>query len=73
MRVWVEVSNKMPSNEYVFLICQTQTGRVITVHDNRDRLELELMNPGNENQEGVKAMQALFGGNNGRGGGTAAA
>jgi hypothetical protein len=40
-----QVSDRMPDNEYVYLICQSaRTGRVATVEDNRDRLEIELQN-----------------------------
>jgi hypothetical protein len=41
--VWAEVSDKMPHNEYVYLICQDmRTRRVLTVEDNRARLETEM-------------------------------
>jgi hypothetical protein len=40
--VWAEISDKMAHNEYVFLICQDRRSRkVITIEDNRDRLEVE--------------------------------
>ena len=43
----VQVSNKMPNGEYVFLICQDKrTRRVITIEDNRDRLEAEKLAAG---------------------------
>ena len=35
----------MAANEYVYIICQNaKTGKVVTVEDNRDRLEMELQN-----------------------------
>lgn len=41
----------MADNEYVYIICQNaRTGRVVTIEDNRDRLEDELM--GNKSDEG---------------------
>jgi len=41
--VWAEVSDKMPSNEYVYLIVQDmRTKRILTVEDNRARLETEM-------------------------------
>lgn len=43
--VWAEVSDKMPANEYVYVVFQdARTGKVYTVSDNRDRLEAELDN-----------------------------
>ena len=43
--VWTEVSDRMPANEYVYLVAQDQrTGKVLTVTDNRDRLEEEMEN-----------------------------
>jgi len=43
--VWVEVSDRMPANEYVYIVCQNaRNGQVVTIHDNRDRLEDEAMN-----------------------------
>lgn len=40
--VWVEISDKMAQNDYVFLICQDKrTQRVITLADNRERLIAE--------------------------------
>ena len=42
VRVWAEVSNKMLLNEFVYIICQDmQAGRVITIVDNRDKLEVD--------------------------------
>lgn len=57
--VWAEVSNKMSDNEYVYLICQDmRTGRVITIEDNRDRLELQSQQ---SSEAGGNAMAALAG------------
>ena len=40
--VWAEVSDAMPSNEYVYIIVQNlRSGRVLTLEDNRDRLQEE--------------------------------
>ena len=64
MRVWAEISNKMLPSEYVYLICQDlKTGRVYTIVDNRDRLEMEYAAGGNESSK--NAIYALLGGNNG--------
>ena len=42
VKVWAEVSEKMLLNEYVYIICQDmQTGRVITIVDDRDKLQVE--------------------------------
>jgi hypothetical protein len=42
-QVWAEVSDKMASNEFVYVICQDmRTGRVVTIQDNRARLEAEM-------------------------------
>ena len=39
-----KVSDRMASNEYVYIICQsTRTGRVYTIVDNRERLEQEMV------------------------------
>ena len=41
-QVWAEVSDKMTNTEFVYLIVQdVRTGRVITIHDNRARLEAQ--------------------------------
>ena len=41
--VWAEVSDKMPSNEYVYLIAQDmRSGKVVTIEDNRERLETQM-------------------------------
>jgi len=42
VQVWAEVSSKMAANEFVYVVCQNiRTGRVLTIEDNRDRLEAE--------------------------------
>lgn len=34
----------MAANEYVYIVCQNaRTGRVLTLHDNRDQLESDMM------------------------------
>ena len=41
-QVWAEVSDKMANTEFVYLIVQdVRTGRVVTLHDNRARLEAQ--------------------------------
>jgi hypothetical protein len=43
--VWAEVSDKMSANEYVFIIVQDmRTGRVVTIEDERGRLEADMDN-----------------------------
>ena len=38
-----KVSNMMQADEYVYIIARDmKTGRVITLQDNRDRLEIEM-------------------------------
>lgn len=35
----------MASNEYVYIVCQNaRTGKVVTVSDNRDKLEYDMLN-----------------------------
>jgi len=42
VKVWAEVSDKMLLNEFVYIICQDmQTGRVITIVDDREKLRVE--------------------------------
>ena len=42
VRVWAEISDKMLSNEFLYVICQDmQSGRVITLVDDRDKLQME--------------------------------
>lgn len=42
-QVWAEVSDKMLNTEFVYLIVQdVRTGRVMTIHDNRARLEAQM-------------------------------
>ena len=49
----------MSANEFVYLICQdAYTGRVITIEDNRARLEAEATMT---SSEGKNAMRALLG------------
>jgi hypothetical protein len=49
--VWAEVSNKMADSEYVYLICQDmRTGKVVTIQDNRARLDAEMMTKGPDNE-----------------------
>jgi hypothetical protein len=39
----IQVSNMMQPDEYVYIIARDmKTGRVITLQDNRDRLEIEM-------------------------------
>ena len=50
----------MASNEFVFLICQDKkSGRVVTVYDNRDRLEAE---KSGTSPESLAAIKELYGG-----------
>lgn len=43
--VWCEVSDKMNSNEYVYIVCQDpRTARVVTIVDNRDRVDIASSN-----------------------------
>ncbi len=43
VHVWAEVSDRMKSDEYVYIVCQNaRTGRVLTVEDKRDELEANL-------------------------------
>lgn len=70
--VWAEVSDKMPSNEYVYLIAQDmRNGKVVTIEDNRDRLETQMnMNNMGVGQSGAStgeaknALMKLLGANN---------
>ena len=58
---FAEVSNEMPSGEFVYVLVQDkQSGRVITVVDNRAALTAKRMAGGN--QESASAMQQLLGG-----------
>lgn len=39
-----QISDRMAANEYVYIVCQNaRTGKVLTVHDNRDQLEQDMM------------------------------
>jgi import inner membrane translocase subunit TIM21 len=58
---FAEVSNQMPSGEFVYVLVQDkQSGRVITVVDNRAALTAKRLAGGN--QETASAMQQLLGG-----------
>ena len=62
---FAEVSNDMPSGEYVYILVQDKrTGRVITVVDNRASLTAKKLAGGNS--ETANAMQQLLGGSGGR-------
>lgn len=64
VRVWAEVSSKMLDGEYVYIICQCmQTGRVLTVVDNRDRLEAEALAGASDDSK--SSLLALLGGTSG--------
>ena len=44
-RLFLQVSDQMASNEYVYIVCQNmKNGRVITIVDNRDQLEADMHN-----------------------------
>mmetsp|Transcript_42106 Transcript_42106/g.83722 ORF Transcript_42106/g.83722 Transcript_42106/m.83722 type:complete len:260 (+) Transcript_42106:49-828(+) len=59
--VWAETSDRMAENEYVYLICQsTKTGKVVTVEDNRDRLEMELEQHGGPVDVSANFINNLF-------------
>ena len=50
----------MESNEYVYIIAKcAKTGKVITIQDNRDRLQTEMNMP---TKEGGDALSNLLGG-----------
>eukprot|EP00586_Coscinodiscus_wailesii_P004695 CAMPEP_0172478520 /NCGR_PEP_ID=MMETSP1066-20121228/2544_1 /TAXON_ID=671091 /ORGANISM="Coscinodiscus wailesii, Strain CCMP2513" /LENGTH=291 /DNA_ID=CAMNT_0013238171 /DNA_START=163 /DNA_END=1038 /DNA_ORIENTATION=+ len=64
--VFAEVSNNMPSGEFVYVLVQDKSnGRVITVVDNRSRMAAERMM--GDNKEGANAFASLLGGNKGGG------
>ena len=51
----------MAENEYVYLVCQsTKTGKVVTVEDNRDRLEMELEQHGGPVDVSANFINNLF-------------
>jgi len=61
-QVWAEVSDRMLNTEFVFLIVQdVRTGRVITLHDNRERLEQEFLASGQAGGEGDGVIASLLG------------
>jgi mitochondrial import inner membrane translocase subunit TIM21 len=65
---FAEVSNSMPSGEFVYVLVQDkQTGRVITVIDNRAALTAQRLAGGNT--ETAEAMKQLLSGGGGGGGG----
>ena len=44
VKVWAEASSSMGANEWVYLIVQNQrTGKVMTIEDERDRLQREML------------------------------
>lgn len=50
VHVWAEVSDRMKSDEYVYVIAQNaRSGRVITFSDNRDQLEANMLTSGDDN------------------------
>ena len=60
-QVWAEVSDKMANTEFVYLIVQdVRTGRVVTVHDNRARLEAQF-EEGLASGEGDSVIAQLMG------------
>jgi hypothetical protein len=62
VRVWAEVSDKLARNEWVYLIAQCQrTGRVITIEDNRARIDAEASLAGSPSGS-RNALAALLGG-----------
>jgi chemotaxis response regulator CheB len=61
----------MPSTEFVYIICRTQTGRVITIVDNRDTIDVEIDfaatgGNGGNNDGMTSAIKALLGGSGGK-------
>lgn len=62
--VFVEVSDKMKHDEYVYIICQNvRTGRVLTVVDNRDQLQAGLLG---QSLDGPDFSKFFFGGREGK-------
>lgn len=62
---FAEVSGDMPSGEFVYVLVQDkQTGRVVTVVDNRAALTAQRLAGGNK--ESSEAMKQLLGGSSGR-------
>mmetsp|Transcript_28873 Transcript_28873/g.32380 ORF Transcript_28873/g.32380 Transcript_28873/m.32380 type:complete len:250 (+) Transcript_28873:111-860(+) len=60
---FAEVSSEMPSGEFVYVLVQDkQSGRVITVIDNRAALTANRL--AGDSQESADAMKRLLGGNN---------
>lgn len=59
--VFAEVSNRMSANEYVYLMCQDRyTGRVITIHDNRARLDNEASSGSSESKFALSNLLDSF-------------
>ncbi len=57
MHVWVEVSDGMADDQFVYLICQNaKTGRVLTVIDNREELAAGML----EEKKGGNFFTNLF-------------
>ena len=51
----------MADNEYVYVICQNmKNGKVVTVEDNRDRLEDELLNNQSETSDTLNIGKYFF-------------
>ena len=66
--VFAEVSNNMPSGEFVYILVQDKrNGAVITVQDNRSALLAKRLAGGS--QEGQDVFSRLLGGGGGVGGG----
>lgn len=59
--VFAEVSNRMAANEYVYLMCQDRyTGRVITIYDNRARLDNEASTGSSDSQFALSSLLNPF-------------
>lgn len=51
----------MPAYEYVYVICQNaRTGKVVTIRDNRDQLDEEMMNNVDLNATSFFDNMAIF-------------
>lgn len=62
--VWAEVSSGMADNQYVYIVCQDmRNGRVITIVDNRDQLEAELLNNEDPSANLISKFFSSVGGN----------
>jgi len=74
VKVWAEASDRMPSSEWVYLITQNmRTGHVLTVYDNRARLEMEMLTNSNDGSSTgstiMDSLNTLLKGNSGGGSG----